>query len=288
MDIKIIEAPTLQKGWEKINEYLFMEVEEIQARGGGMYSTEMISYGNYIKMNRGWVDPEFNFGRTLGYAKAKWSSLVSNYTDMKYLDLLRSEVTHRVKRKADSYNYSFHFSNHHGHGKDCLMTLLFSKKIEEENPTLIFSIRTSEVTKRLLWDFLLVQRIGEYVYGHNKFEVHLFAPSMYITCESFVMYNNVKSIHDLYDSRPNKGRPNKFQDRTIRTLDDYIKHPDPESIKYRVHRRSCTQVQKDDEGNPISGVKDLLAGSLSLKGWPLDLPKEAITKKQIRQYVPAN
>lgn len=287
MDIKFLEYPTMQAGWEGINEYLLLQVEEIYSRGGDMYSTEMISHDNYIYMRRGWIDPNFNFGRTLGYAKAKWSSLIGNYVDMKYLDLLRHEITHRVKKKSDSYNYAFHFSNHHGHGKDCLISLQFSKRVGEEEPVLIFNIRTSEVTKRLLWDFLLVQRIGEYVYGHNKFAVMLFAPSMYITCESILMYHNVKDLYELIKTRPN-AKMDKFQERTMKTLTEYLEHPDPDSIKYRVHRRSCMQIQRDEEGNPISGVKDLFAKDLYLAGWPLDVPKEAISKKQLRKHALTN
>ena len=284
MDIKILTAPTLQKGWEAINEYLFLECDEIQSRGGGMYSTEMMSYQNYVIMKRGWVDPEFNFGKVLGYSVMKWSGLVSNYVDMKYLDILRSEVTRRVKKKSTSYNYSFHFSNHHGHGKDCLISLLFTKRIDQDHPVLVFQIRTSEVTKRLLWDFLLVQRIGEYVYGHNDFEVHLFAPSFYITAESFVMYNNVKSIKKLYREHGIK-EPHKFQRKVRERFEEYMNHPDPSQIKYRVHRRSVMQIQKDANGDPISGVKDLYAKQLTLTNFPLELPKEAITKKQITNHL---
>src|SRR5690349_7251422 len=155
MNFKIMEFGSLQSGWEGINEYLFLECEEIIKRGGGLYGPEFVSFDNYVVMKRAWVDPEFDFGKTLGYAIKKWSSLVNNYADLKYLDLLRAEIAHRTKKRARSYNYSFHFSNHHGSGKDCLISLLFSKRIGVEHPIVVFQVRTSEVTKRLLFDFLL-------------------------------------------------------------------------------------------------------------------------------------
>lgn len=287
MDIKVLDFPTLQAGWEGINEYLFLECKEIVARGGGMYSTEMMSYDNYVRMRKAWVDPDFDFGKVLGYSGMKWSGLVSNYVDLRYLDILRSEVNRRTKKKAQSYNYSFHFSNFHGHGKDCLISLLFTKRINHDYPIIIFQIRTSEVTKRLLWDFLLVQRIGEYVYGHNNFEVHLQAPSFYITAESFVMYNNVKPIAKLLGKHraANGNYPlHRFQQKVKDRFIYYMNHTDPESIKYRVHRRSCVQIQKDENGEPISGVKSLLAKDLTLKHYPLELPKDIITRKQIKNH----
>lgn len=287
---KYLEFGSLQTGWEGINEYLFLECEEISSRGGGLYGPEFVSYNNYVVMKRAWVDPKFDFGRVLGYHIKKWSSLVNNYVDLKYLDLLRAEIGHRKKRKSRSYNYSFHFSNHHGSGKDCLISLLFTKRMGVEQPVVVFQVRTSEVTKRLLFDFLLVQRIGEYVLGDNDFEVHLFAPSFYITAESFVMYNNVKSIHKLLKNHKKFKNlqtieAHRFQKRVLEKYDEYMNHPDPKEIRYKVHRRSAMQIRRDEKGEPLSGVKSMLAENLQLRNFPLELPKEVITRVQIRNHL---
>lgn len=281
MNFKILEFGSLQSGWEGINEYLFLECEEIIKRGGGLYGPEFVSFDNYVVMKRAWVDPEFDFGKTLGYAIKKWSSLVNNYADLKYLDLLRAEIAHRTKKRARSYNYSFHFSNHHGSGKDCLISLLFSKRIGVEHPIVVFQVRTSEVTKRLLFDFLLVQRIGEYIYGNNDFEVHLYAPSFYITAESFVMYNNVKKIKKLlknHNDLHKKDEAHKFQQRVLDVYKEYMEHPDPRSIRYKVHRRSAVQIRKGEDGEPMSGVKSMKAKDLSLRHLPIELPEHVITR----------
>ncbi len=283
---KELHFKDLQSGWRGINEYLFLKCREIDALGGGTYSTEYVSYNNYVIMDKAWVDPDFNFGKVLGYAKAKWSGLVSNYVNMNYLDIIKNTIQHRHGKDAKSYNYSFHFSNKHGHGKDCLMTLCFTKRVTHKRPVVVFTIRTSEVTKRLLFDFLLVQRIVEYVYGHNDVEVHLFAPSFYITAESFVMYNNVKNIHKLLDNflEKNKLGIHKFQEKVLERIDEYMNHPDPHSVVYRVHRRSILQIRKDENGDPESGVKDMFARDLKLVPDQELYPKGVLNRGAIRKY----
>lgn len=284
-DWAFLEFGSLQQGWEGINEYLFLECERIDSKGGGLYGPEFVSYNNYVVMKRAWVDPEFDFGKKLGYAIKKWSSLVNNYVDLRYLDLLRAEINRRKNRHARSYNFSFHFSNHHGSGKDCLISIMFTKRVGVKHPILIFQVRTSEVTKRLLFDFLLVQRIGEYIYGNNDFEVHLYAPSMYITAESFVMYNNIRSIRKLYKKTYPDKYKHRFQEKVFKVFKEYMDHPEPQTIKYRVHRRSAVQIRKDESGEPISGVKSMLAKNLTLMNDTLNLNKEDITRKHILAHL---
>lgn len=277
----------MQEAWMGINEYLFLEGHKIEKLSGGLYGTEMLSYNNFITINRAWVDPEFDFGKTLGYSYMKWSSLVANYVNPRYLDLLRAEIGRRTGKKARSYNYSFHFSNLHGGGKDCLVSLIFTKRINAPHPIVVFTIRTSEVTKRLLFDFLLVQRIVEYIYGHNDVEVHFYAPSFYVTAESLVMYNNVKPLKKLlkrYQKANPDQEPYKFHSKAMEVFDKFYNHPDPESVTFRVNRRSMMQIQKGPDGDPISGVKSLFAKELLINREIFELPKDVITKAQIRKY----
>jgi hypothetical protein len=287
---RVLEFGNLLSAWQGINEYLFLECEDVTKRGGGLYGPEWVAYNNYVIAKRAWVDPEFDFGKVLGYSYKKWSALVNNYVDLRYLDLLRAELGHRVGKDSRSYNYQFQFSNKHGSGKDCLISLLFTKRIGIPHPIVVFQVRTSEVTKRLLFDFLLVQRIVEYVYGHNDVEVHLFAASFYITAESFVMYNNVKSLrkllkrHKKKHEKEYKAENHKFQDRVLTIFDRYISHPDPMSIVYKVHRRSVLQIQKGTDGNPRSGVKSLFAKQLLIDRKIFEAPKEVISSSQHKHY----
>jgi hypothetical protein len=281
--MNIMHFDTLQEAWQGINEFLFKECHAIEKKGGGVYGPEWVSYDNVVQVKKAWVDPDFDFGSKLGYATKKWSSLVNNYVDLHYLDMIRAETTHRTKRNSKSYNYAFHFSNFHGHGKDCLISLNFTKRLNKDWPVVTFQIRTSEVTKRLLFDFLLVQRIGEYIYGHNDFEVHLYAPSFYITAESFVMYNNIKPLDQLLEEVE---VPHKFQERVMKKFHDYMNHPDPQSIVYRVHKRSIMQIQRGKDGRPLSGVKPMFARDLLLKRKKdiIEYPEKMITSLQRKQY----
>jgi len=279
-----LKFKNLQKGWQGINEYLFLEQGKIAPTGGGLAGSKMLSFNNYVTMEEAWVDPEFDFGITLGYSLQKWTALVNNYVDFNYLDLLRATISERVAKKASMYNYTYHFDNSHGSGKDCLVAITFTKRPYQPKPILVFQIRTSEVTKRLLFDFLLVQRIGEYIYGHNEFEVHLFAPSFYITAESFVMYNNVKPIMKLL-KKSLKGTDQddyKFHVNVKKKFKEYMNHPDPKSIMFRVNRRSVMQIQKGKDGLPISGVKSMKAKTLKLRPDQDLIPKDVQTPQELR------
>lgn len=281
-NINQLKFQTLSEAWAGINEFLLVEENKIIARGGGIYGVEFVSYDNYITINRAWVDPEFDFGKTLGYNKKKWSMLVNNYVDFRYLDMIRGEVAMRLKKNTNHYNYTYHFVNFHGSGKDCLISLTFMKRISSDYPTVLFTVRTSEVTKRLIWDFLLVERIIEYVYGNTEAEVIFVAPSMFITQESVLIYDNYHSIDDIIATVPENKRT-RFQRAVLKKLHQFKNHPDPASIKFKVHRRSAMQICRDEHGEPLSGVVSLKAKELVLKQMK-NYPKNIITKRQQKLY----
>lgn len=272
-----LDFKDLESAWAGINEFLAQKEAEIVNGLGGVYGPEIITYNNYVVIRHCKMNPEFDFGKILGYHQKKWSSLVNNYCNINYLDLIKTEIEYREKRLAKSYNYTFHFDNAHGSGKDCLISLTFTKRVGYLRPILVFTVRTSEVTKRLPFDLLLVQRIAEYVYGPDQdCEVHFMAPSFYITAESFVMYNNYKPIKKVL--REYKGRYGKFQKRVIKTLKDFM-HPDARNIKYKVFHRSVMQIQKDEHGNSLSGTKSLKAKDLKLVVHKEEFPENIISPK---------
>jgi hypothetical protein len=262
MHITNLNFGSLQEAWEGINEYMAQEEKLITKRGGGVYGPELISYNNLVKATRAWVDPEFDFGKIFGYTNKKWSSLVNNYVEFNYLEMIRAEINLRRNRSARSYNFAYHFANHHGSGKDCLLALNFMKRLNVDHPIVLFTVRTSEVTRRLIFDFLLVQRIVEYVYGHNDVEIQIYLPSMFIHAESFIMYNNHKSIKKLM--KPYMGDLQLYQKRIISKLDEFM-NIDVTTIKYKVHLRAAKQLQKDKDGQSISGRQSLKAKDLVLR-----------------------
>lgn len=253
--VKVFQFQSLQDAWEGINLWLANADQETIRKdgGGGMYGTEYISYNNMVVINTTWIDPNFDFGKVLGYTIKKWTTLVKNYVDFNYLDMVKSEITHRRGKNAKSYNLSFHFSNKAGGGKDCLISLVFSKRVDEPFPTVFFNVRTSEVTSRLLFDFLLVQRIVEYVYGEgHPAEVHFYAPSMFITAERFSMFAHWKG----WDKIEKKLGNDRFQNR-IRQVYNHFKTADLDTIRYKVHSRCAEVVQGIGNTNKSLIAKDL-------------------------------
>lgn len=255
-----IEADNLLDAWEKVNEYLAVNEKNVFKRGGGVYGSELISHDNHISIKNCVLDPEFDFGETLGYSKQKWTTLVNNYIDKVYLDLLRSEINYRDNRNSKSYNYSFHFSNKAGNGKDCLISMIFHKRATNQKPIVYFKLRTSEVTKRLLFDFLLVQRVVEYIYGNNDVEVQCVFPSMYITAESFCLYHLHKDITKIFD--PNTIKEMPYQQKILIQFRFLMETP-LSQISYKVHKRVGEMLQIH-KGLVNTVKKPMVASSLTL------------------------
>lgn len=277
--------PNLQKAWQGMNEYLFIYEDKIESENrGGAFGAQMVCLDTIIHAEKAWVDPDFDFGEKLGYSPTKWTTLVNNYVSNQYLDMLRAEVTRREKTSARMYNYTFHFSNKYGSGKDCLISLTLSRRPNSDRPFASFVIRTSEITKRLLFDFLLVQRIIEYVYGHNDVQVDVYAQHWYITAESFIMYNNTRPIKKIAKKHNiKKGNAERFQAKILEKFDEFMNHPDPHGVMFRVNRRSMLQIQKGPDGKPLSGVKSMLAKDLILKEIE-NYPEGVITRRQILKH----
>lgn len=256
-DVKVLEYANSQEAWEGINEYFLNNSKEIVKRGGGRYGPQLISHDMFIKIRKSWVDPDFDFGNMFGYRRQKWSSLVNNYINLDFLDIFKSEVIEKIKKKTPSYNLSMQFDNSHGSGKNCLLSLTVSRRVNLDHPIMSFVLRSSEITKRLLWDLLLVQRIAEYVYGEEQYvAINIFCGNMYQNTESFIMYDNHKEISSLI--KVPKGKElDPWQLRTIKTLEDFLV-VDPKTVKYKVHLRAVNQLQRP-KGIPLSGDRPLYA-----------------------------
>lgn len=271
--INELEFATLELAWEGVNEYLINHEKKIRANGGGTYGTEMVSYDNFLHIYKPYIDPNYNFGLILGYTYKKWSKLINNYVDLNYLDLVKSEVLSREKNKSGHYNYTFHFSNLHGSGKDCLISLSFCRRRGSKEPYVIYTTRASEVTSRLIFDFLLIQRMIEYVYGlekAQKCDVLCYIPFMYVNVERFLFYMGYKGkkvVKRNPEDEHRQGSPliySPFQTRCINKYEEFMTK-DPYSIKYKVHRRSALQIQKDPKtGKPLSNTLDLFAKDLTI------------------------
>lgn len=276
----------LQEAWDGLHDYMFNEEAKIRKRGGGTYGSELVQYDNLIHVTDGRIDKNFNFGRTIGYSYKKWSKLISNYVNFNYLDLIRSEILDRESKRSNNYNYTYHFDNSHGSGKDCLISLTFCRRKGKELPVLIYNTRASEITKRLIFDFLLIQRIAEYVYGRKqRVEVICFIPFMFINLECSLMYLSDRGLTGCL-RKGKSGSYSQYQERLIEKHKKFSEL-DIEKIKYKVHKRAAAQVQRKPNGDPVSGVKDLYAKELKLipykklKQREIDIMNQQLEAKKI-------
>lgn len=289
----MLKRPTIkeynnsQEAWEGINEYLLLEEETIMKEGGEQYGPALVVYDLFTVIHDARINPNFNFGYSLGYSIQKWSSLVNNYVDMNYLEVIKSRVHERELKNSKSYNISMLFDDSHGSGKGCLLTITFIRRVGLGYPIMHVNIRASEVTKRLIFDLLLFQRIGEYVYGKNQqFGLHLMIPHAYISVESIIMYNNHRNITKLMNRRLGKDRSKwgKFQQKVIELYDKYSTI-EPKLVTFKVHLRSVMQIQMDKNGNPKSGVKDMFAKDMGFGIEELKYPPDVISLRQKRAWV---
>ncbi len=279
-----LDCATSQEAWEKINEYILLEEKALKDKDAGRDGNASISYDNLLFIRKAWVDPKFDFGRMFGYRIQKWTHLVNNYVDLNYLDIIKHDVLGREGRRQRVYNVTTHFSNSHDNGKDCLISLTFTRRLSSDIPVLVFHTRATEVTKRLLIDFLLVQRMGEYVFGHNNFSIMMYCPMAYLNVEAFTMYHTHRSIPRLLKKLRIADQLQPFQIRILDVLKKF-QTIDPMKISYKSHRRAARQLQTDKDGNPLSGDKPMTAGQLQLTTKSLVVyPTDCITEKQRRDY----
>lgn len=238
-----LEFGSSQAAWEGINEYFLLQEEAMVEAGGVRSGSLLIGYDYLIRVRKLWVDPDFDYGKMFNYKRQKWSSLVNNYIDFNYLDLVKAEVLAREKKKSPTYNISFIFGNSHGSGKGCLLNLTFTRRPQDGHPVLIATLRSSEIVKRLNFDFLLIQRMGEYVYGVNQHVgAILFLPNLYTSAETSALYNTHKKLSRLWRKQLKERPLLPFQQRVSDALEKYSTI-DQTTIKYKVHLRVARSLQ---------------------------------------------
>lgn len=268
---------TSQEAWEWINEYLATQEEEVLKQGGVRSGPQMISYDHFMEINKAWVDPNFDFGKMFGYKIQKWTKLVSNYIDIDFLDIAKSLVLEKEIKKVQAYTVGFKFSNAHSSGHGCLLTLVFQRRMTCDNPIVIMNIRSSEVTKRLLMDFLLVERIIEYIYGpKHGASLKVYCGNMYLSGEAFTMYHNHKDLRKLF-----AGNKTAMAERVLKILDKF-ETPEALKIQFRVHLRAVKRLHKID-------INPLLARDLKLPYYKFISEQEKILpKKKLIKKLPIN
>ena len=77
-EIDCVEFGSCEEGWEKLKEG-FVRVEGgVFGKGGSGNSGVGVVYKVFIKIGKGWVEGDFDYGRCLNYKESKWRRLVKN------------------------------------------------------------------------------------------------------------------------------------------------------------------------------------------------------------------
>lgn len=275
--IHSLEFATSQEAWEKLNE-AFLRMEPILFEKGAIVNSGVsVVYNVFIKIRKAWIDPDFNYGRCFNYTATKWSSLLNNYIDFNKLDLIRSRLRTLKASYNQNYNISYLFNNHHDNGKQCLLAATFSKRFQEDIPVITMVVRASEITKRLIFDFLLIQRMAEYVYGPGQsVQINLFATQMYGNVETLLMYDAYKPLKKVLKGCDKK---NPWIVRINEVYDKFKNGTEKQFSSFKVFFR-CFKVLRPD----LYTYKDLFAKQLLLEYDDIEYPEDCISYSQRKRY----
>lgn len=230
---------TGDEAWASINK-MFIEQDEklglFSDGQGASITNSLYTYGMSVLIEEAKFDPEFDFGKIMGYTQSKWSSLLNNYLDLDSLDKLKLQIRELEKNKAINRNYhiGFNFADSHGNGKGCLVSGMFSRMIGIDKPRLTIVMRASDVVTRLPWDLLLAIRMGEYVFGHTEFTIELLIRSAFADDTSLMLYNGYEPIEPIINGIKNEERKKRLKKALRRVKKASEKGDDP---KYQAYMR---------------------------------------------------
>lgn len=277
---------TGDEAWASINK-MFIEQDEklgLFSDGQGASITNLLyTYGMSVLIEEAKFDPEFDFGKIMGYTQSKWSSLLNNYLDLDSLDKLKLQIRELEKNKAINRNYhiGFNFADSHGNGKGCLVSGMFSRMIGIDKPRLTIVMRASDVVTRLPWDLLLAIRMGEYVFGHTEFTVELFIRSAFADDTSLMLYNGYEPIEPIIEKIKNEERRKRLKKALKRVKKASEKGDDP---KYQAYMRVYKIFSPEKYGKEFKSLfaKDCIIGNWD--GIPLpEVCPSILVRNQIKK-----
>lgn len=151
------------QAWFEVNKLFLKQEEGLFSDGqGAVITSSLYTYGLSILIENAEFDPEFDFGKIMGYTQSKWSSLLNNYLDLDSLDKLKLQIREFEKNKAVNRNYhiGFNFADSHGNGKGCLMSGMFSRMIGIDKPRLTIVMRASDVVDKIAMGSIIINTYG--------------------------------------------------------------------------------------------------------------------------------
>ena len=277
---------TGDEAWASINK-MFIEQDEklglFSDGQGASITNSLYTYGMSVLIEEAKFDPEFDFGKIMGYTQSKWSSLLNNYLDLDSLDKLKLQIREFEKNKAinRNYNIGFNFADSHGNGKGCLVSGMFSRMIGIDKPRLTIVMRASDVVTRLPWDLLLAIRMGEYVFGHTEFTIELFIRSAFADDTSLMLYNGYEPIEPIIEKIKNEERRKRLKKALKRVKKASEKGDDP---KYQAYMRVYKIFSPEKYGKEFKSLfaKDCIIGNWD--GIPLpEVCPSILVRNQIKK-----
>ena len=277
---------TGDEAWASINK-MFIEQDEklglFSDGQGASITNSLYTYGMSVLIEEAKFDPEFDFGKIMGYTQSKRSSLLNNYLDLDSLDKLKLQIRELEKNKAINRNYhiGFNFADSHGNGKGCLVSGMFSRMIGIDKPRLTIVMRASDVVTRLPWDLLLAIRMGEYVFGHTEFTVELFIRSAFADDTSLMLYNGYEPIEPIIEKIKNEERRKRLKKALKRVKKASEKGDDP---KYQAYMRVYKIFSPEKYGKEFKSLfaKDCIIGNWD--GIPLpEICPSILVRNQIKK-----
>lgn len=277
---------TGDEAWASINK-MFIEQDEklglFSDGQGASITNSLYTYGMSVLIEEAKFDPEFDFGKIMGYTPSKWSSLLNNYLDLDSLDKLKLQIRELEKNKAINRNYhiGFNFADSHGNGKGCLVSGMFSRMIGIDKPRLTIVMRASDVVTRLPWDLLLAIRMGEYVFGHTEFTIELFIRSAFADDTSLMLYNGYEPIEPIIEKIKNEERRKRLKKALKRVKKASEKGDDP---KYQAYMRVYKIFSPEKYGKEFKSLfaKDCIIGNWD--GIPLpEVCPSILVRNQIKK-----
>lgn len=228
------------EAWESLNE-LFIEGPKPLFSGpnGTRFARAQYLYNVSVDIENPILDPEFDFGRKFNYTQQKWTMLMSNYICMDKLAILKQEIT-TASQSRKPFNITYDFHNTHKNGKGCLIAMLATKRYANNTPYLTFYLRASEITKRLSVDFLLAQRIGEYLFNGQNFKVTFNFNQLFNDDTVLLMYHAHKNIRGLLRKSNNENAP-----ILLKRLKEMLHGEEKDFKKYKVHFRAFKVIRPD-------------------------------------------
>lgn len=230
------------EAWEKLNE-LFITGDLKNLDISAQKSSQI--YNLSIIVDNPELPEDLDFGRYFAYTVSKWSHLLNNYISLHELKSLKEEINSQDIKDTP---VSYHFSNEHKNGKGCLLTMAIT--YERGKYHLSFHVRSSEITKRLIFDLLLFQRLGEYLLEGKPFDLGIFMSKAFNDNHVLLMYHVHKDIFKIL-----KGKNDKRSKYLKEQLTWFINHTH-DDVKYKIYKRIAKTLKEDKGQFPKLLVKN--------------------------------